>query len=225
MLCLSTMDQNKNYNLIYKETVKELASAKKRPTLFLHACCGPCLTYPLTELVNYFNVTVGYINRNIYPEEEFKLREKELIRFVDEFNKEKGLSIKVITTPYEYEDLAPELRKYGPELEGGNRCTFCHYIRMSLAYKYAYEHSFDYFATVMTVSSKKPSRTINEIGIRLEKKYIDRTKFLQSDFKKESGQLKGIMIAKEHNLYRQCYCGCEFSLEARKEQEANRNKA
>lgn len=212
------MEQNKNYNLVYKETVNKLVLSKKRPTLFLHACCGPCLTYPLTELVNYFAVTVGYINQNIYPEEEYKLREKELLRFVEEFNREKNLDIKVIRTPYEYEKLAPEFRKYGAEPEGGNRCTFCHYIRMSLAYRYAYEHSFNYFATVMTVSSKKPSQTINEIGIKLEQVYGEKTNFLQSDFKKENGQLRGIMIAKEHHLYRQCYCGCEFSLQARQRQ-------
>ena len=86
----------------------------------------------------------------------------------------------------------------------------CHRYRMDLAYSYASKNNFDYFTTVMTVSSKKPSQILNEIGIELSKKYVN-TKFLEADFKKENGQLIGINIAKKYNLYRQCYCGCEFS--------------
>ena len=81
----------------------------------------------------------------------------------------------------------------------------------------AFEHHFDYFTTVMTVSCKKPSRELNEIAEKLSLQYPT-TKYLYSDFKKDNGQLKGILISKEYNLYRQDYCGCLPSLEERKRQ-------
>ena len=37
-----------------------------------------------------------------------------------------------------------------------------------------------------------------------------------SDFKKNKGIDKGLEIAKKHNMYRQDYCGCKYSLEKTK---------
>ena len=35
--------------------------------------------------------------------------------------------------------------------------------------------------------------------------------FLPSDFKKNNGYLRSIELSKEYDLYRQDYCGCDFS--------------
>ena len=208
-------EQNRNYHLDYLKTVADLKKRHVRPRLFLHACCGPCLAYPLTELVQYFDVTVGYLNSNIYPQAEFDLRESELRRFVAELNRETGLAVRVISAPYGYDSFKPLLDKYGPLPEGGERCTFCHFQRLDRAYALAAEGRYDYFTTVMTVSSRKPSALLNAIGLELNRKYSE-TAYLVSDFKKEDGQLKGIKIAKAHHLYRQNYCGCSYSLTERK---------
>ena len=82
-----------NYNETFKECIKTLGD--KKPSLLLHACCGPCLTYPLSVLVKYFNVTVLYVNPNIYPKEEYELRYKEVKRFVEEYSKDEGIKILV----------------------------------------------------------------------------------------------------------------------------------
>ena len=37
-------------------------------------------------------------------------------------------------------------------------------------------------------------------------------KYLYSNFKKENGYQHSIKLSQEYNLYRQDYCGCEFSL-------------
>jgi predicted adenine nucleotide alpha hydrolase (AANH) superfamily ATPase len=37
-------------------------------------------------------------------------------------------------------------------------------------------------------------------------------KYLENDFKKAGGFKRSTELSKEHNLYRQNYCGCEFSL-------------
>lgn len=197
-----------NYNERFKEFIKTLGD--KKPSLLLHACCGPCLTYPLSVLVKYFNVTVLYVNPNIYPKEEYELRYKEVKRFVEEYSKDEGIKIDLVKEDVPYEEYLDVVKGHEGDLEGGYRCLLCHRYRMDLAYSYASKNNFEYFTTVMTVSSKKPSQILNEIGIELSKKYVN-TKFLESDFKKENGQLIGIKIAKKYNLYRQCYCGCEFS--------------
>jgi predicted adenine nucleotide alpha hydrolase (AANH) superfamily ATPase len=50
---------------------------------------------------------------------------------------------------------------------------------------------------------------INEIGERVgQEKGV---KYLATDFKKRGGYLRSIELSREHNLYRQNYCGCEYS--------------
>ena len=68
---------------------------------------------------------------------------------------------------------------------------------------------FDYFGTTLTVSPHKNANYVNEIGKELEKKY--NTKFLISDFKKNEGYKRSIVLSREYNLYRQDYCGCIYS--------------
>ena len=47
------------------------------------------------------------------------------------------------------------------------------------------------------------------IGKELEAKYG--IEFLDMDFKKKAGFQWSIQLSKEYGLYRQNYCGCEFS--------------
>ncbi len=211
--------QKINYNDVYKEFINTIDKEKK-PTLFLHACCGPCLTYPLTELIKHFKVTVGYINPNIFPESEHELRFQELKRFVDELNKTIEDKVEIIKYEYDYNRYLNAVSGHELDKEGGERCTICHQLRLSQSYEYASAHHFDYFTSIMTVSSKKPSNLLNEIGFELEKKYPN-THYVPVDFKKEDGTLKGIRICKDYNLYRQNYCGCSFS---KKERENYMNK-
>ena len=71
------------------------------------------------------------------------------------------------------------------------------------------EKAVDYFSTTLTLSPLKDSQVLNLIGESLEKKY--NIKFLYSDFKKRNGNLDSIYLSKLYNLYRQDYCGCNFS--------------
>ena len=70
-------------------------------------------------------------------------------------------------------------------------------------------NKFEYFGTTLTVSPHKNATYVNEIGKELEKKY--NSKFLISDFKKNEGYKRSIVLSKEYNLYRQDYCGCIYS--------------
>ena len=196
---------------IYHQEIDEIDKLDKKPSLFLHACCGPCLAYPLVELSKHFAITIGFFNPNIYPLSEFDKRYETLFNYVASFNKKNNLDIKVISNNDEFENYQQLFKSRADDVEGGSTCLKCHAYRMDIAYKYAYEHKYEYFTTVMSVSSKKPSHDLNVIGLNLEKKYPT-TKFLIADFKKENGQLIGIKISKEEKMYRQNYCGCKYSL-------------
>ncbi len=204
----------------YDEMMKELDAIKDsnpKPKLLLHSCCGPCNTYPMELLANYFELTLYFNNSNIYPSEEYQRRLNELLNYVEYFNNLHNTNIKCIVTQYNGEQFTKFLEVYKDEKEGGKRCEICFIKRLDEAYKYASENNFDYFTTVMTVSRNKDSKTLNEIGIKLANKYSN-TKYLITDLKKKDGTLKGIKIARELNMYRQDYCGCLYSKENMKKE-------
>ena len=63
-----------NYSNKCEQILNELKEKKK---LLLHSCCGPCSSYVITYLTNYFDITVLYYNPNISPYEEYIKRKKE----------------------------------------------------------------------------------------------------------------------------------------------------
>ena len=65
------------------------------------------------------------------------------------------------------------------------------------------------FTTTLTVSPHKDYRVISRIGNEAAEAYG--VKFLDIDFKKKAGFQRSIQLSKEFGLYRQDYCGCEFS--------------
>ena len=206
---------NFTYYRMMEEKLQEIKKLDKKPTLLLHSCCAPCNAYPLVLLIEYFDLTLMYNNSNIYPNEEYNRRLNELKLYVEYINNTHNVNIKIIETPYNNEEYNKMLEPYKDQKEGLDRCKLCYRFRMNEAYKYASENNYDYFTTVMTISRQKNSITLNKIGLELEKLYPN-TKYFISDFKKNKGIDKGLEIAKEHNMYRQDYCGCLYSYNKRK---------
>ena len=93
--------------------------------------------------------------------------------------------------------------------EGGSRCERCFTLRLRETARVAKEMGMDYFTTTLTISPLKNARLINEIGNRIGEEMG--IAFLPSDFKKNNGYLRSIELSKEYDLYRQDYCGCDFS--------------
>ncbi|MBQ8427427.1 MAG: epoxyqueuosine reductase QueH, partial [Clostridia bacterium] len=89
------------------------------------------------------------------------------------------------------------------------RCEKCFGLRLNKTAKYAKENNFDYFTTTLTVSPLKNAELLNLTGKAVSE--CVGVKFLPSDFKKKNGYLRSIELSKEFGLYRQNYCGCEFS--------------
>ena len=73
----------------------------------------------------------------------------------------------------------------------------------------AEELGFENFSTTLTISPHKNSNIIKEIGEQFKG-------YTHYDFKKKDGYKRSIELSKELDLYRQCYCACEFSMNKEK---------
>ena len=186
-----------NYNELMKQ---EISNLKSTPKLLLHVCCAPC-TSSVLERLNTFNVVLYYYNPNTYPKEEYFLRAKQF---------DKLSNSPLIIEEYRHTEFLEKVKGFENQLEGGLRCEKCIKLRLEKSFKYAKENNFDYITTTLSVSPHKNAEYINKIGLELSKKY--NVKFLVADFKKENGFLNSIKLSKEFGLYRQDYCGCEFSI-------------
>ena len=196
-----------NYQLEMEKVLRTLDGT--RPKLLLHACCAPCSSATLERLSAHFDLTILYYNPNIYPPEEYHRREAELERFVEQA----GYHYPVVELPYDPQEFYSAVAGLENEPERGSRCTVCYRLRMRRAAQYAAEHGFQWFTTTLSISPHKDAKRINEIGQELEAEFG--VKHLPSDFKKHNGYLRSLQLSEEYGLYRQDYCGCEFSARAR----------
>ena len=196
-----------NYQLEMEKVLRTLDGT--RPKLLLHACCAPCSSATLERLSAHFDLTILYYNPNIYPPEEYHRREAELERFVEQA----GYHYPVVELPYDPQEFYSAVAGLENEPERGSRCTVCYRLRMRRAAQYAAEHGFDWFTTTLSISPHKDAKRINAIGQELEQEFG--VKHLPSDFKKQNGYLRSLQLSEEYGLYRQDYCGCEFSAKAR----------
>lgn len=191
-----------NYDKKLKEIINNL---NVKPKLLLHSCCGPCSSYVITYLKDYFDITVLYYNPNIEPIEEYEKRKKEQIRLINELNLD---NVRFMDADYNNLIYHEKVINHENDKEGGLRCHICYELRLVYTKEIGIKNNFDYFGTTLTVSPYKNAKVINELGANLES---DKIKWLYSDFKKNDGYKKSIILSKEHNLYRQDYCGCLYS--------------
>ncbi|MBQ8606086.1 MAG: epoxyqueuosine reductase QueH [Clostridia bacterium] len=189
-----------NYQL---ELDKYIESMQGKEKLALHSCCGPCSSYVIEYLSQYFDITVFFYNPNIHPNAEYEHRLSEQKRLCEIMN------IPMIDCDYLPDDFFNFVKGLENEKEGGQRCTKCFEMRLDYTAKKAKQNGFALFATTLTVSPHKNAPLINGIGESISKKYD--IKWLPSDFKKRSGYLRSIRLSEQYELYRQNYCGCVFS--------------
>ena len=204
-------NKKQNYQKQLDSVLQSISADGGRPSLLLHACCGPCSSYVLEYLCEHFEITVLFYNPNIYPASEYVRRLEELKKFYTRFVPAKN--VVVVEAPYDPEDFYkatgarenPELAK---EPERGERCRRCYELRLRYTYDYACAHGFDYFCTTLSISPFKDADMINEIGRGLG----EGPRWLPSDFKKNNGFKRSLELSEEYNLYRQAYCGCVYSI-------------
>ncbi len=195
-------------------------SPSERPTLLLHACCAPCSSYVLEYLSRHFRITLFFYNPNIAPEEEYRFRLDELRRLVREMGLAGDVSVMEGNyAPDHFEQLAKGLEALP---EGGARCADCYRLRLRETARVAAEGGFDYICTTLSISPYKNAAWLNAIGT--EEAEAHGVRYLVSDFKKKNGYKRSCELSEQYGLYRQDYCGCVYSKEARERQKEKQGK-
>lgn len=162
--------------------------------LLLHSCCAPCTTYPFEWLKeNSFEPTGFFYNPNIFPDEEYGRRKKCLEDYAA-----------IVSLPLVY-------------IENGVRpvagdCLNCYEARLRAAARYAVKNGFDCFSTTLLISPYQKHDMIRAVGDRIAKE--EGTEFLYHDFRE--GYNRSRELSRKYNLYRQKYCACEVSFNARR---------
>ncbi|MBR6472301.1 MAG: epoxyqueuosine reductase QueH [Firmicutes bacterium] len=184
--------------------------AAKRMIL-LHSCCGPCSTACIERLLPDFKITVFYYNPNITDREEYEKRKANQIKFIEALNGGLPEEDQVVFIEGEYlpEDFFDVAMGLEDRPEGGERCTECFKLRLDRTARAALVMGYPIFGTTLTVSPHKNYQLISAIGTELGDIYG--LEFLDMDFKKKAGFQRSIELSKKYGLYRQNYCGCEFS--------------
>ena len=181
----------------------------------LHTCCGPCASACVPRLKDEgHDVTMLFANSNIDTREEFEKRKAE----AEKLAKHDGVPFAAL--PYDHEEWLREVAAgFENEPEKGARCARCFRYNLSKTAVFAAEHGFDAFTTSLTVSPHKVSSVIFSAGESVSQSLnqaIPQSNnqtipFLPDDFKKKEGFKLSVKRAQELGLYRQSYCGCEFS--------------
>lgn len=181
------------------------------PTLLLHSCCGPCSSYCIEYLSEYFEITVFYYNPNIYPDEEYEKRVQEQKNFIERFPAKNKVSF--IEGDFEKDLYYEAVRGLEDHGERSDRCEACFELRLGKTAQLAFEKGFDYYTTTLTISPLKDAILLNSIGEKMADQY--NTNWLPTDFKKNNGYKRSTELSKEYDMYRQDYCGCVFSYNER----------
>ena len=197
-----------NYQKELDKLLAQLEKEERIPSLLLHSCCAPCSSYVLEYLGQYFNITVFYYNPNIFPESEYTKRILEQQTLIGQMRVKYPVSF--IAGSYDKDRFYEMAKGLEHVKEGGERCLKCYELRLRESAWIAKSGGFDYFTTTLSISPMKNAARLNEIGLRLQEEYG--VNYLISDFKKKNGYKRSIELSKEYGLYRQDYCGCEFSV-------------
>lgn len=138
-----------------------------------------------------------FSNSNLCDEEEYAKRLAAARTVADHFG------LELIADPYDHNAWLAAVQGLENEPERGARCSACFCFSLTRTAEMAQRLGMS-FATTLTVSPHKNSAVIFDIGAAWEH-------FEPWDFKKKDGFRLSIENSRELGLYRQNFCGCEFS--------------
>ncbi|OGF24295.1 hypothetical protein A3H09_02750 [Candidatus Falkowbacteria bacterium RIFCSPLOWO2_12_FULL_45_13] len=175
----------------------------QKSSLLLHICCVGCGVYASQLLKQDYDIMLFFYNPNIWPEEEYNKRLAEAEKIAEQFN------LKLIEGAYDHNRWLEAVRGRENDPERGQRCLICYKFRLDKAAAVAKKLNREYLITTLTTSPHKDALAVNKIGQGAAANF--QLKFLTQDLKKQDGFKKSAALSRQLGLYRQNYCGCEFS--------------
>jgi len=173
--------------------------------LLLHVCCAPCSTYISRDrLAPDYDLTWYFCNPNLISVEEYDRRLAAVKLMAAKF------AWPLIIEPYDHDTWLKLTAGRGAEPERGARCQLCYHDRLAKTARLAKAKGFDFFSTSLLVSPYKDTDAIRTIARELAA--VSGIAWLDSDFQAADGYHRSQELAKELGLYRQKFCGCDYSL-------------
>jgi predicted adenine nucleotide alpha hydrolase (AANH) superfamily ATPase len=161
----------------------------------------------IERLRERFDVTLFFANANLYPEDEHQRRLAAARDVAARYD------LPLVVAKDDHDAWLEAVQGLEWENEGGARCDVCFQVRLGETAKEADARGMDYFASTLSISPHKDAKKIGEIGRRATMNR--KVKFLDENFRKRDGYRRSVSLSHEMGLYRQKYCGCEFSLKDR----------
>lgn len=172
--------------------------------LLFHVCCAPCASYPSLEILRpRYDLAWYFYNPNLVPLEEYGKRLVAVQLVAGKYD------IPLFIEPYSHDVWRGLVRGREKDPERGKRCLICYKDRLFKTAVFAKEQGFSRFSTSLLVSPYKDTDAIRTLGLEAEKTLG--ISFLAEDFQADNGYRKSQEFAKDLGLYRQKFCGCEFS--------------
>ena len=180
--------------------------------MLLHTCCATC-ALPIIEYLlkeeKVKDITLYFYNSNIYPKKEYDRRLKDVEKIA------KIYKLKFVNGEYKHNEWLEYIKKSLPQpperyLENSDRCLSCFRFRLEKTVEFAKKNNFNEFNTTLSVNRFKNVSYMKQYAKELAEKHQLIYKTLDLDFNK--AYKVGLQLTKKYDLYRQKYCGCEFSL-------------
>ena len=94
-------EQKKNYQKELEKILEKIGKEEQVPTLLLHSCCGPCSSYVMEYLSDYFRIAVFYFNPNITEEAEYRKRAEEQRHLIERMNEKLKYPVSFLEGDYD----------------------------------------------------------------------------------------------------------------------------
>jgi predicted adenine nucleotide alpha hydrolase (AANH) superfamily ATPase/nicotinic acid mononucleotide adenylyltransferase len=175
-----------------------------KPRVLVHVCCGPDVTMPILQLRDEYDVICFWYDPNIQPKSEYDKRYEAFVRVCEIEN------IPYIKWAYDVGNFFTRIKWVEHTPERWEKCTYCYDMRMMVSAKLAKRLKIPLYTSSLNTSPKKDLEKLFKMGHLYAEKYG--VEFLDIPFRKRWGFEKSVEYTREHDIYRQNYCGCIYSL-------------
>ncbi len=175
-----------------------------KPKVLVHVCCGPDVTMPIFALRDEYEIICFWYDPNIQPKEEHDRRYEAFVKICEIEN------IPYIKGAYDVKHFFRRIQWLEMTPEKWEKCTNCYDMRMYVAAKLAKKLKIPYYTSSLNTSPKKDLDKLFLIGKEYEKKFW--VKFLDIPFRKRWWFEKSVEYTHNHDIFRQNYCWCIYSV-------------
>jgi predicted adenine nucleotide alpha hydrolase (AANH) superfamily ATPase len=182
-----------------EESPQELKVADGK-SILLHVCCAPCSTYTAGRLQEQgFEVAAFWYNPNVHPFSEHERRLAAMEKYAQ--------SAELPLMRHSGYEMIEFLRMVVGQEKHGERCRLCYQMRLRRTAEVAAAEGFDAFTTTLLISPHQDQDLLREVGeLAGDECGVG---FYFENFRR--GWSERGRLTREHELYRQQYCGCIYS--------------